>query len=149
MKLWRISNYDDLLGIGGERAPGRWHNKGIPIVYLADSSALALLEVLVHFEMEPSEAPVSYQLLEVEMSDRVSVLQLDGDALHKGWQNQYDLTRAIGDEWLSAQASALLRVPSAVAPNSYNYLFNPRHTDASLAEVVSITKHPFDKRLFA
>jgi RES domain-containing protein len=57
------------------------------------------------------------------------------------------MTRAIGDEWLSSQSSLLLRVPSAVAPNSFNCLFNPRHADAALAKVLSATKHPFDTRL--
>lgn len=62
MRLWRISNYADIKGIEGLKTPGRWHNKEIPVVYLAESPALAMLEVLVHFEMSPEEVPDSYQL---------------------------------------------------------------------------------------
>ena len=65
---WRISNYADLQGIGGTKVAGRWHNRGIPIVYFADSQALALLETLVHIE-DMNDVPDSYQLLKVEYKE--------------------------------------------------------------------------------
>ncbi|MGB9409097.1 MAG: RES family NAD+ phosphorylase, partial [Terracidiphilus sp.] len=46
--LWRISNYVDLSGEGGLTASARWHTKGKPVVYLADSPAGAMLERIVH-----------------------------------------------------------------------------------------------------
>lgn len=147
MKLWRISNYADLKGIGGIRTPGRWHNKGIPVVYLSESPALAMLEVLVHFEMSPEEVPSSYQLLEVEFNQKKGVSKLSEEALPDGWQQDYTLTRTTGDEWLTSLKSCLLRVPSAILPYSYNYLLNPRHELASNAQIISAQTHPFDSRL--
>ena len=32
-----------------------------------------------------------------------------------------------GDQWLRSGASALLQVPSAIVPEEYNVLINPRH----------------------
>jgi len=145
--LWRISNYKDLLGIGGLRVPGRWHNKGVPIVYLAENPALALIEVLVHFELDLSEVPEKFQLLEIEYKQRKSVSRLNPNALAHDWQHDLELTRAIGDEWLSTGAAALLRVPSALVPNSFNYLLNPRHPEAKVAKIVSVINHPYDSRL--
>jgi len=147
MKLWRISNYADLQGKGGLKASGRWHNRGIPIVYLSESPALAMLEVLVHFELDLSEIPASYQLLEVGYNQRTGMSHLHKNSLPDGWQDDLELTRAIGDEWLISSNSLLLRVPSAVVPHSYNYLFNPRNTAAGDAEIISAKKHPFDTRL--
>lgn len=98
MRLWRISNYADIKGIEGLKTPGRWHNKGIPVVYLAESPALAMLEVLVHFEMSAEEVPDSYQLLEVEYSGRKGVSRLADSALPEGWQVDVALTRSAGDE---------------------------------------------------
>lgn len=147
MKLWRISNYADLQGKGGLKASGRWHNRGIPIVYLSESPALAMLEVLVHFELDLSEIPASYQLLEVGYNQRTGMSHLHKNSLPDGWQDDLELTRAIGDEWLISSNSLLLRVPSAVVPHSYNYLFNPRHTAAGDAEIINAKKHPFDTRL--
>ena len=147
MKLWRISNYADLKGIGGLITPARWHNKGIPVVYLAESPALAMLETLVHFEMAPDEVPSSYQLLEVEYTARKGISQLDDRALPEFWQGDSALTQVIGDEWLSGLKACLLKVPSAVVPHSFNYLFNPRHELARHASIISSQSHPFDIRL--
>lgn len=149
MKLWRISNYADLQGKGGLKAAGRWHNRGIPIVYLSESPALAMLEVLVHFELDLSEIPETYQLLEVDYSKRTGMSHLHKNYLPAYWREDLELTRAIGDEWLMGSSSLLLRVPSAVVPHSYNYLFNPRHVLASDAEIISARRHPFDARLIS
>jgi len=147
VKLWRISNYADLKGLGGLQTAGRWHNRGIPVVYLAESPALAMLEVLVHFECSPDEVPSDFQLMEVEYAQRKGVSRLTTSALGENWQDEIDLTRAIGDEWLTVSKSTLLKVPSAVAPNSYSYLFNPRHPEAKTAKITSVTRHPYDQRL--
>jgi len=147
MKLWRISNYADLQGKGGLKASGRWHNRGIPIVYLSESPALTMLEVLVHFELDFNEIPANYQLLEVDYNQRTGMSHLHKNSLPDVWQDDLELTRAIGDEWLISSSSLLLRVPSAVVPHSYNYLFNPRHMAADDAEIISARQHPFDSRL--
>lgn len=147
MTLWRISNYADLEGGGGIKTPGRWHNKGIPIVYLSETPALAMLEVLVHFEMAPNDVPETYQLLEVEFPDKEHIWELSEESLPENWQANQAWTRSAGDEWLSGFENCLLRVPSAIVPHSYNYLLNPRHELAGKAEIVSVQSHPFDVRL--
>jgi RES domain-containing protein len=147
MKLWRISNYADLNGTGGLTTPARWHNKGIPVVYLAESPALAMLEVLVHFGMAPEDVPSSYQLLEIEYIGRKGVSRFADDALPAEWRDDIALTRATGDEWLSSLKSALLKVPSAIIPHSFNYLLNPRHELAGNAKIIRVQSHPFDTRL--
>ena len=147
MKLWCISNYADLKGIGGLKTPGRWHNRGIPVVYLAESPALAMLEVLVHFELDLSEVPDTYQLLEVEYTGRKGISRLDTSMLPEAWQDDSDSTRIAGDEWLASLSSALLKVPSALIPHSSNYLLNPRHELAKNAKIVNSQSHPYDNRL--
>lgn len=144
--LWRISNYPDLKGIGGLHASGRWHNRGVAVVYLAEHPALAMLEVLVHFELTADEVPENYQLLSAQFPSG-QIQTLDAAALGPDWQQNQELTRTIGDEWLSSASSLLLRVPSAITPFSNNYLFNPRHPNAQQAEISTVTEHPYDDRL--
>lgn len=147
MKLWRISNYADLQGKGGLKASGRWHNRGIPIIYLSESPALAMLEVLVNFELSFDEIPKTYQLLEVECTQQKGLARLHKNSLPDGWQYDQEFTRAIGDEWLTGTSSLLLRVPSVVVPKSFNYLLNPRHPESSNIKILSAVVYPFDERL--
>lgn len=151
MILWRISNYPDLSGSGGLLHPGRWHSRGRPVVYLAESAAGALLEALVHIEAaHPSELPRSYQLLEVEIlehdADPLSITK-DCRDLPEGWQGNQVITRRIGDNWLASGSSLLLRVPSAVVGRTFNCLFNPVHPLAQGGRVISVARYPFDDRL--
>ena len=75
-RLWRISNYHSLNGKGGLKYPGRWHNAGLPVVYLAESPAGALLETLVHLMVDPEDIPDEFQLLAVEIPDAMPIEDL-------------------------------------------------------------------------
>ena len=72
MILWRISAYADLSGTGGLRVSGRWHQAGRPVVYAATSPPGAMLEVLVHLEIDPEDFPTTMRLLRIELPDTVS-----------------------------------------------------------------------------
>ena len=54
---------------------------------------------------------------------------------------------AIGDAWLADGAALLLRVPSAVVPEDWNLLINPRHPRARDVAVRSVRPFAFDPRL--
>ncbi len=149
MRLWRISNHASLSGDGGLYASGRWHLRGRRVVYLADHPASALVEVMVHLEIDPEDLPIHYQLLGIEVPDDVAVTALAESELPDGWRQQIAVTRARGDEWLRAGATALLRLPSAIVPESANYLLNPAHADAARISIASALRAPFDPRLMA
>lgn len=142
MTLWRISEFASLDGAGGIAVDGRWHSAGQPIVYTAETSALAMLEVLVHLEVE--EMPARFQLLEIEAPD---------DLVAARWPARRDAadeaaTRAWGDAWLKRGDTALARVPSAIAPASFNWLINPSHPDATRVKLLKSSRWPWDARLF-
>ena len=178
VNLWRISRHDDLDGLGGERADGRWHTaaKGKRIVYLSEHPALALIEVLANLKGNPRLFPDAYRLMKISVHPKVwsATQQIDppqndpGTGTNPGaphlasemwvsktpaplppdWRDDRTLTRTVGDAWLTARTSALLRVPSAPAPESFNYLLNPHHPDAQTL-ITDWTKWlTYDKRLF-
>lgn len=147
MILWRISNHANLRGIGGLHAPGRWHTRGHLIIYLAESPASALLEALVHFEIDRDDLPEAYQLLKIEAQDAVSADAVTLDSLPEGWKDSEAVTRMIGDEWLRVGRTALLRVPSAILPETWNWLLNPRHADSSRVQILSADTYHHDSRL--
>ena len=149
MIVWRISNYLDLSGQGGLRASARWHNAGASVVYTTSSPASALLEVLVHLELNDVEhLPDSYQLLRIAVPDSFPLVELDEESLVPDWRRLLELTRAMGDEWLRASNSSVLAVPSAIVPHTKNYLINPTHRDTKHIKIKSHGYYPFDFRLF-
>lgn len=147
MILWRISNHADLSGSGGLLHSGRWHSRGRPVVYLAESPAGALVEALVHVQAaSAAELPKHYHLLEIALPDDAASDDLSAK-LSRSWRDEPASTRALGDAWLAVQGSLLLRVPSAVVGRSFNRLFNPQHAQAASAEIKSVARYPFDDRL--
>ena len=142
MVLWRISRHADLSGIGGLRAAGRWHWAGQPIVYLAESPSASLLEVCVH--TAANDVPPDFTLLRIEGPERVIPSDV---TLASGWQMQSKITRDLGSAWLLERKSALLRVPSAIVPMTWNFLFNPLHRDARRFRIVEKLTYPFDSRI--
>jgi RES domain-containing protein len=147
--LWRISNHADLTGRGGLRAGARWHSKGRGVVYCAEAPTGALLEALVHLEVESlDELPRSYQLLRIAFPAKAAVEEVALAALPSDWKQRTLLTRSIGDTWLAASRSVALRVPSAVSPHAFNVLLNPRLLAGTGIRIVAKSRHPFDTRLF-
>lgn len=147
MILWRISNYGTLEGRGGIFASGRWHTQGRPVIYLAATPAGALAETLVHLELEPGNFPASYKLLKAEVPEEISMQTVGQSDLAPTWQDNLVLTRTLGDEWLVSESTALLRVPSVLIPETFNFLLNPRHADAARARVLWHREYPWDERL--
>lgn len=77
MDLWRISKYKSLAGEGGLRYSARWHTAGRPIVYLAESPAGALIEALVHLELNEKSWPSYYDLLHVTVPGTLEVATIN------------------------------------------------------------------------
>jgi RES domain-containing protein len=148
MRLWRSSDHADLSGRGGLYFFGRWHSRGTRIVYLSDHPASSLLETLIHLEVDPEDLPTTYQLLAVDIPDDVGFSSLDEDRLEPGWRGNTALTRGLGDRWLRDSGTALMRVPSAVVPATFNWLLNPAHADSAKARIAETVRAPFDPRLF-
>lgn len=144
MILWRISAFPDLSGRGGVLASGRWHHAGRPVVYLADSPASAMLEVLVHLEIDTEDIPDNLRLLRVDLPDVTSIETIAN--LPGQWEENVGHTRALGDAWLAAGDSLLLQVPSAIMPHTPNFLFNPLHLQAQQA-TLSVETLRLDGRL--
>jgi len=146
--LWRISNHSTLDGRGGLHASARWHSQGHAVVYLATSPAGALVEVLVHLEFDPQRLPASYRMLKAEAPDEAQPRRINAASLPNNWRHDLVLTRSLGDEWLTARQSALLEVPSAILPETFNLLLNPRHADAQRIAVLWHQPFPYDRRFF-
>ncbi|MGO3181326.1 MAG: RES family NAD+ phosphorylase [Aequorivita sp.] len=151
MRVFRLSREkyaNDLSGKGAAIFGNRWNSKGVEMLYTAESRALAMAEVLVHLSL--AALPDDYMMIEIEVSDSIKVELLDFNSLDENWNtNPLDLqTQKMGDTFIRSKEKCVLKVPSAVVKGDFNYLLNPNHTEINRIKIKSITKFPFDKRVF-
>jgi RES domain-containing protein len=113
-------------GEGARRFGGRWNSPGTAVVYVSESRALALLEVLAGLR---SVAPLPAYAMIPATFDKSLVRPIEQGALPSEWSRSPPLpaVQRIGDEWVARRESAVLRVPSVIVPDEYNYLLNPAH----------------------
>jgi RES domain-containing protein len=137
---WAESALD---GEGARKYGGRWNAPGLPAVYLAESRALAALEILVH---APREAlRLEWRVIEVDVPAEWI------ESLEKppvGWREQpaSDLARGVGNAWLRSLRMPALRVPSVIVPEESVLLLNPLHPKVAKLRVSGPTVFSFDPR---
>jgi RES domain-containing protein len=129
--LWRITRKPFLTqaleGLGAKRYGGRWNSKGVAVIYTSESLELAVLEALVHLDIDLLPKDV-YQI-GFELDDRF-IMRVP-TPLPGGWDSAplySPPVQAIGDRWIRNGSSLGLRVPASVLPSRSNVLLNPGHT---------------------
>lgn len=144
MRLWRVSEWPDLSGRGGVVAEGRWNRAGIPVVYCADHSATALLEKLVHLDVE--DFPLTYKLVSIDVPDDIPTHRIESSTMPPTWRSDVASSQVIGMELLTRAEHLFFWVPSALVPHAWNALLNPRHADIARCSVSEVIEHPLDQR---
>ena len=125
----------------------RWSTPGTRMVFASESLSLAILEVLVH--LNKSSPLANHVVFTVKFSDAL-VQDLDVAVLPKNWRSfpAPSGTQQIGDTWTTSNSSVLLRVPSVIVANEYNFLINPMHHEFSKLIISGPEPLDVDKRVF-
>lgn len=149
--MWRLDRDDrnPLEGFGGLFSAGRWHPRGVRIVYASGHLSLAVLEKLVH--VDPDVLPDRLAAFEIEIPDEDASREvIPVHRLPPDWREEppAPATQDIGRAWLTDPTRpAVLVVPSVVVTREVNYLLNPTHPDAARWSVVASAPFRFDPRL--
>lgn len=136
-----------LAGLGGLEVGGRWHHKGTPIVYCAQSLSLAALELFVHFGKRAD----TIALLSIAIEIPAEIIDsLSHSKLPKNWCEvpAPAATAELGAEWIRHGRSAVLRVPSVLSPGECNYLINPAHPKCTRIRTRPPAAFSFDTRMW-
>jgi RES domain-containing protein len=150
LTVWRIVAPQHIetafSGIGAERYGGRFNSKGHKLVYTAGSLSLALLELLV--QVNDRRRLIGYHTLPATFEVSLMALR-EGTDLPQGWDARPHtrVSQMAGDQWLARQDSLVLRVPSVVIPQEYNFLINPVHPDFGRLQIGAAFPIPLDERL--
>lgn len=136
-------------GEGAYLFGGRWSSPGTRLVYTAEHLSLAMVEHFVH--IEASDAPKDLVTVAIDIPDRVSRVVLKPKDLPANWRQvpaPPELAR-FGDSFAAERKSAVLVLPSALAPSESNWLINPLHPESAAIKVHSTEPFRYDARFFA
>ncbi len=134
----------DLSGLGSFLYGGRWNNPGTHMIYTAENNVLAALEVALRIPLE--DISKNYVMIPIELPDDASVAQ---PSLSKNWYLNMEATRLIGEDFILKQKHLLMKVPSALISDSYNYLINPHHENIKKVKALDAKPILFDSRLMS
>ncbi len=133
-------------GEGARIYEGRWNSAGVAVVYCSENLALAALEILVH--TQPVLMKEKWRAFRVSWNEGTMITR-ELKKLPEGWNAQPPgpASKAIGDEWVRANSSAVLAVPSVIIPLERTFLLNPRHRDFDKIKIKEAGDFVLDQRL--
>ena len=150
VKAWRIVKAKNatsaFTGEGARIAGGRWNSPGVAVVYTAQTASLAMLEMLVH--LQSRQLLRRYVLFEVTFDESLVTTVASRD-LPGTWKMSPPSAdgQGLGDAWVLEERSAVLKLPSVIVPDEFNYLLNPSHGDFAKITIGPKQSVEFDHRL--
>lgn len=149
MEVYRIAkeNFSKELIASGRAY--RWNNDNQFVLYTGSSRSLATLELLVR--RRSINLKVDYRVMIISIADEeelfTAVLK---NNLPENWRSTmaYSILQQIGSDWYKNKHSLILKVPSAIISQEYNYLINTKHPDfESKVSLVRTENYFWDERL--
>ena len=149
MIVYRIGNAvyaEDLTGNGAKIYGGRWNHISVPCVYAAESRALAVLEYSVNVHLSAILRALSITAIDIGKAIIQELLISD---LPGNWRESPapSTTKDLGSDILNRADAAIIKIPSIIIPEEFNYILNPAHPDAGNFKVVYVKDFVYDIRI--
>lgn len=147
MLVYRIThkNFSKNLFVSGLK--GRWNGSGRKVLYCAESIALAFLENMVRRQGVGFNG--DFKIMIVEVPDHLGIRAIEVEDLGKGWRSftDYSKCQPLGDRWYDEGGLPVLKVPSAVLPEAFNYVINTVHPEFAQVKLIGTTDLVPDERI--
>jgi RES domain-containing protein len=126
---------------------GRWNGSGRKVIYCAESIALAFLENMVRRQGVGFNDDFKTMILNIP--DDLGLQTVTSKELPAGWRHitDYSKCQLIGNAWYDDGILPIMRVPSAVLPESFNLVMNTLHPDFKKIKLVRTTDLIPDERI--
>jgi len=127
--------------------PGRWNSDGNKVIYTAGSIALAVMENLIYRKGQGFSN--HYATMLIDLPDHLAKTAYTSDTLPTGWNSpdKYSVSQPIGDNWYKEGLTPVLKIPSAVVPQEYNYVINSTHADFAQIKLIKVAEYVPDERI--
>ena len=148
MEVFRIIKEKYASQLSASGVENRWNKTGEFVIYTGASRSLSTLELIVHRNAVVPE--IDYRVMVISLPDDDKFYtQLLIKNLPGNWRSMsaYAKLQQTGSQWYLQQSSLILKVPSVIIPNEYNYIINTKHPDYNQVKLVRIEKYFWDDRL--
>jgi len=148
MRVYRLVHAiyaKDLTGEGARLHGGRWNHIGSPCIYASESRSLAVLELSVNVNLQRILRNLS--MVEIEIPDDIH--EIATSSLPGNWRDAPapSSTKDFGSRLLQLCEHAVIKIPSSVVPEEFNYLINPLHPLNATCKVVKAADFIYDIRI--
>jgi RES domain-containing protein len=149
MIIYRVGNAayaKDLTGNGAKLNGGRWNNISVPCIYTAESRALAVLEYSVNVPLSAILRALSITTID---TGRTSIQELSISDLPGDWMVSPapSSVKELGSQLLKNMEAAIIKIPSIIIPEEFNYILNPAHPDAKNFRIADVKDFVYDIRI--
>ncbi len=136
----------DLLGEGARLFGGRWNFAGRACLYTSESRALALLEFSVNLNALEIPNLLCFTVIEIP-EDNIYEVKLN--ELPDGWNTfpVTSLTQFFGTNLFLNSNKSIIKIPSAIIANEWNYILNPNHINSNKNKIIAIEDFVYDSRI--
>ena len=149
MEVYRIARTPFSHALKASGIAGRWNKDREEVLYASASRSLASLEMLVH---QGKQKPhLTFRIMVLSLSPKASLMRtISIEELPRNWRklSAYARLQDLGSAWYNSFETPILKVPSVVIPQEFNYIIHTNHP--ALASSVSLLRtEPFywDDRL--
>jgi len=148
MEVFKICREKYANELNASCAANKWNKKEEFVIYAGGSRSLSTLQKVVHSAAINISGP--YKLLTISIKHKVSIKELAIKDLPENWNTieGYIELREIGSKWYNSLETLVLKVPSAIISQEYNYIINTKHPlFAANIILKSAVDFVWDKRL--
>jgi RES domain-containing protein len=148
MEVFKICREKYANALNASDTANRWNKKEEFVIYAGGSRSLSTLETVVH--RAAINISSSYKLLTISIKDKTPIKEITIKDLPANWNTieGYIELQEIGSKWYNALETLILKVPSAIISQEYNYIINTKHLlFATNIRLESAEDFALDKRL--
>jgi RES domain-containing protein len=149
MEIFKICNEKYAQNLQASGVSNRWNKKDEFVIYAGSSRSLSTLETVV--QRSGINTAHKYKMLKINIDDSIFVKEISIIDLPIKWESleAYVDLQEIGSKWYQSNESLVLKVPSVIIKEEFNFVINTKHPFfEENVKLAAIEDFFWDKRFF-
>jgi RES domain-containing protein len=149
MEIFKICKEKYAQNLQASGVSNRWNKKDEFVIYAGSSRSLSTLETVV--QRSGINTAHKYKMLKINIDDSIFVKEISIIDLPIKWESleAYVDLQEIGSKWYQSNESLVLKVPSVIIKEEFNFVINTKHPFfEENVKLAAIEDFFWDKRFF-